>query len=175
MLCYNEYSARYYPPGWFVKEACSRGCGVGRPIQPRNGGGNGRLTGGVPGVNELTKRQREVLELCQLGYTSIEIAAALGISYRTVENHITEIIYKTGVGHKKELVRYNETKGHKNNNYSGYIFIINSGRVGLGDCVSVSFNPAEYTDPSIFAFAYGGTRCGNSDPAGEGASGNTNA
>jgi DNA-binding CsgD family transcriptional regulator len=38
----------------------------------------------------LTKRQRECLALAREGKTSLQIAASLGLSYRTVNQHIGE-------------------------------------------------------------------------------------
>jgi two-component system CheB/CheR fusion protein len=47
-------------------------------------------------VAELTPRQRQIMELVLAGYPSKNIAADLGISQRTVENHRASIMKKTG-------------------------------------------------------------------------------
>jgi two-component system CheB/CheR fusion protein len=47
-------------------------------------------------IGELTARQREILDLVLLGHPSKNIAADLGISRRTVENHRAAIMRKTG-------------------------------------------------------------------------------
>ena len=44
----------------------------------------------------LTPRQREIMELVLAGHPSKNIAANLGISRRTVENHRASIMKKTG-------------------------------------------------------------------------------
>jgi RNA polymerase sigma factor (sigma-70 family) len=53
----------------------------------------------------LTPREREVLEQVVTGLHAKEIAAALGISPRTVEVHKTRIMEKLGVRNIAELVR----------------------------------------------------------------------
>jgi DNA-binding NarL/FixJ family response regulator len=47
-------------------------------------------------VARLTPRQRQIMELVLAGYHSKNIAADLGISQRTVENHRAAIMRKTG-------------------------------------------------------------------------------
>jgi FixJ family two-component response regulator len=54
----------------------------------------------------LTAREREVLEQAALGLHAKEIAAALGISRRTVEMHKSRIMEKLGVRNVAELVRF---------------------------------------------------------------------
>jgi two-component system CheB/CheR fusion protein len=47
-------------------------------------------------LNELTARQRQILALVLAGQPSKNIAADLGISQRTVENHRAAIMHRTG-------------------------------------------------------------------------------
>jgi len=54
----------------------------------------------------LTAREHQVLEQAALGLHAKEIAAALGISPRTVEVHKTRIMEKLGVRNVAELVRF---------------------------------------------------------------------
>lgn len=53
---------------------------------------------------ELTEREREVLRRTAVGKTVSEIAAALGISARTVTFHITNILRKLNAANKTEAV-----------------------------------------------------------------------
>lgn len=57
-------------------------------------------------LGRLTAREREVLELAAQGLHAKEIAAALGISPRTVEVHKTRLMEKLGVRNVAELVRF---------------------------------------------------------------------
>ena len=59
----------------------------------------------------LTAREREVLEHAAKGLHAKEIAAALGISTRTVEVHRTRIMEKLGVRNIAELVRFTLAAG----------------------------------------------------------------
>ena len=57
-------------------------------------------------LGRLTPREREVLAQAAQGLHAKEIAAALGISPRTVEVHRTRIMEKLGVRNVAELVRF---------------------------------------------------------------------
>jgi two-component system CheB/CheR fusion protein len=54
----------------------------------------------------LTSRQREILDLVLAGHPSKNIAADLGISQRTVENHRAAIMHRTGSKSVPALVRF---------------------------------------------------------------------
>jgi DNA-binding NarL/FixJ family response regulator len=54
----------------------------------------------------LTAREDEVVKLIAEGHSSKEIAAALSISYRTVERHRENILTKLGMRDRTELTRY---------------------------------------------------------------------
>ena len=56
-------------------------------------------------VAELTQRQREVMDLVLAGHPSKNIAADLGISQRTVENHRAAVMHKMGAQSLPELAR----------------------------------------------------------------------
>ena len=45
----------------------------------------------------LTKREKEVFDLLILNQTTVEIATKLGISEKTVRNHISNTMQKLGV------------------------------------------------------------------------------
>ena len=57
-------------------------------------------------LSMLTAREREVMEQATHGRHAKEIAAALGISPRTVEVHKTRLMAKLGVRNVAELVRF---------------------------------------------------------------------
>jgi two-component system CheB/CheR fusion protein len=56
-------------------------------------------------VSDLTPRQREIMDLVLAGHPSKNIAADLGISQRTVENHRASIMRKTGSKSPPALAR----------------------------------------------------------------------
>jgi two-component system CheB/CheR fusion protein len=53
----------------------------------------------------LTRRERQILDLVLVGNPSKNIAADLGISQRTVENHRAAIMKRTGSHSLSELIR----------------------------------------------------------------------
>ena len=57
-----------------------------------------------PSLECLTGRENEVLKLCVQGASSKEISAKLNISFRTVEDHRSNIIRKLGVRNTAEMV-----------------------------------------------------------------------
>ena len=59
----------------------------------------------VRGFGTLTSRERQILQFVVDGRTNKEIAADLGLSYRTVEVHRRHIMEKIGARNTAELVR----------------------------------------------------------------------
>ena len=53
----------------------------------------------------ITARERAVLELVMQGKDNATIAAALGISEKTVRNHISNLYHKTDTANRVELVQ----------------------------------------------------------------------
>jgi DNA-binding CsgD family transcriptional regulator len=56
--------------------------------------------------HQLTRRQRDVLEQLSAGHSNADIAANLGISPKTVNNHITAIFTKLGVNNRTQAAAY---------------------------------------------------------------------
>lgn len=63
-----------------------------------------RLLDGPPRATELSAREREVLGWTALGRRQTDIAAGLGLSARTVENHLRRIRQKLGVATTAQAV-----------------------------------------------------------------------
>jgi DNA-binding NarL/FixJ family response regulator len=59
----------------------------------------------------LTPREREVLQLAAEGHTNAGIAARLHLSQRTVENHRANLMRKLGLHNQTELIRYALRRG----------------------------------------------------------------
>lgn len=57
-------------------------------------------------VEDLTRRERQVMDLLVLGKSNKTIAYELGISQKTVDFHRTNVLSKTGVASVVELVRW---------------------------------------------------------------------
>ena len=55
---------------------------------------------------ELSKRELEIVELVSAGLTNQEISEELDISKRTVDNHVSNVLNKTGTGNRVALVRW---------------------------------------------------------------------
>lgn len=62
-------------------------------------------------VEELTRRELEVLRLLAKGNTNRQIATLLSLSVRTVENHRANLMGKLGLVSRVELVNYAEEHG----------------------------------------------------------------
>jgi DNA-binding NarL/FixJ family response regulator len=56
--------------------------------------------------NELSERELEIIELVATGLTNQEIAEALTISKRTVDNHVSNIFTKTGAKNRVALLNW---------------------------------------------------------------------
>ncbi len=58
------------------------------------------------GLDQLTARERQVIQLVAEGRTSDEIGLILDISRRTVEKHRNNVMGKMGFGNVSELIRF---------------------------------------------------------------------
>lgn len=58
-----------------------------------------------PPIEQLSPRERDVLRLIAEDLTDREIGAALGISVRTVETHVSNVLHKLGVRNRAEAAR----------------------------------------------------------------------
>src|SRR5262245_15354882 len=57
-------------------------------------------------LDQLTRRELEVMQLVAAGYTYKEVGARLSISARTVETHTTAILRKLQLSNRRELSRW---------------------------------------------------------------------
>lgn len=65
-----------------------------------------RSSNGKDPLPELTDRQREMLRLLQKGYDNKNIAQQMGLSVKTVENHLTRLYRRLDVKSRLEAVNY---------------------------------------------------------------------
>ncbi len=66
----------------------------------------GEQVGGNTELDELTPREREVLQLIARGYMYKEIAARLSLSVKTVESHVSSVLRKLQLSSRHELTRW---------------------------------------------------------------------
>jgi DNA-binding NarL/FixJ family response regulator len=59
-----------------------------------------------PELDQLTAREREVLQLIARGYRYKEIAGRLHLSPRTVESHVSAVLHKLQLSSRHELTRW---------------------------------------------------------------------
>ena len=69
-----------------------------------------RISGRAPTTGALTPAEERVAALVAEGKTNREVAAALFVSDRTVEGHLSRIFGKLGVRHRNELARALESR-----------------------------------------------------------------
>jgi DNA-binding NarL/FixJ family response regulator len=66
----------------------------------------GEPVGGDSELEQLTPREREVLQLIARGYMYKEIAARLHLSVKTVESHVSNVLRKLQLSTRHELTRW---------------------------------------------------------------------
>jgi len=59
-----------------------------------------------PELDQLTKREREVLRLIARGYAYKEVARELAISVKTVETHVSAVLRKLQLSSRHQLTRW---------------------------------------------------------------------
>jgi DNA-binding NarL/FixJ family response regulator len=62
-----------------------------------------------PGLDLLSAREREVMQLLARGYTYREIGGRLFISVKTVESHASNVLRKLQLSNRNELTRWAAT------------------------------------------------------------------
>ncbi|MBQ0901679.1 response regulator transcription factor [Micromonospora sp. U21] len=71
----------------------------------------GSTGGAEPGAPRLTDRETEVLRLVAKGVSYKQIAQRLGLSHRTVQNHVQNTLGKLQLHNRVELTRYAIERG----------------------------------------------------------------
>jgi len=85
-------SGNYYVTPLVTKDVISTFLAPGRPQ--------------IPATDDLTARQREILQLVAEGFSAKEIAAQLKISHRTIEFHKAKIMELLNLHTTADLVKY---------------------------------------------------------------------
>jgi len=71
-----------------------------------NGFRKAEARGEASPLEELSDREREVLQLTAEGYSSVEAGKRLFLSPKTVDTYRSRLMQKLGLGHRAELVRF---------------------------------------------------------------------
>jgi DNA-binding CsgD family transcriptional regulator len=79
---------------------------LGRAVarQPRSAAG--------AGLEELSERERQVAELVAEGRSNREIGERLGLSPKTIANHLNRVFARLGLGSRAELAALVERSRH---------------------------------------------------------------
>ena len=75
-------------------------------FSPRLAAFRGGETAADPELDQLTAREREVLQLIARGYSYKEIAGRLHLSARTVESHVSSVLRKLQLSSRHEITRW---------------------------------------------------------------------
>ncbi len=86
----------------FVLDAFSAGGALGAPAPAPEEATD-------PGLDLLSAREREVMQLLARGYTYREIGSRLFISVKTVESHASNVLRKLQLSNRNELTRWAAT------------------------------------------------------------------
>ena len=78
---------------------------LGRDTEPPAVHGSGRRDTALPILRSLTARQLDVLLMLDQGLTNRDIALQLGLSEKTVKNHITTLFNALGAGNRLQATR----------------------------------------------------------------------
>ena len=71
-----------------------------------NGFRKAEARGEASPLEELSDREREVLQLTAEGYSSVEAGKRLFLSPKTVDTYRSRLMQKLGLGHRADLVRF---------------------------------------------------------------------
>jgi two-component system invasion response regulator UvrY len=85
--------------------AVRRVCAGGRYVEAALAQDLALQVGAAPGLDILSARELEIMRLLAKGASLAEIAAAVGVGYKTIANNCSQIKSKLGVSRTADLVR----------------------------------------------------------------------
>jgi DNA-binding NarL/FixJ family response regulator len=83
-----------------------------RAPEPSGSGSGPGSADALPGADDLTPREAEVLQLIAAGQSNREIARSLFVSEATVKTHVNRIFAKTGSRDRAQAMRYAYAHGY---------------------------------------------------------------
>jgi DNA-binding CsgD family transcriptional regulator len=88
-----------------LRELVEAAPGLGIVAEAADGKQGGTSGNGLAACHDLTRREREVMELIAAGLSNREIADLLVLSQKTVKNHICRIYQCIGIHERSQAVR----------------------------------------------------------------------
>jgi len=85
-----------------VRRRVSRARATGNWLLPIPSAASATIAPSSAGISLLTERERQIVQLLDLGRTNVAIALDLGIKLSTVKNHVHNILQKLGVANRGE-------------------------------------------------------------------------
>lgn len=116
----REFASRRQPDAPIVEPGAPAAAAAASPAAPSGSTSSAGATPAAPAAGssddgvyreDLTPREREILQEVARGRTNRDIAQELGLSEHTVKNHLKNILHKLQLANRVQLTRYAYERG----------------------------------------------------------------